>query len=37
MNKKTYFEQLCELSYSCNAMNHGYVSVGALRRKRIGK
>lgn len=39
MNKKTYFEKLCELSYSCALANHGYVAKdGTMRHTRhIGK
>lgn len=37
MNKKSYFEQLCDLSYSYNVMNCGYVSMNGLRRKHSVK
>jgi hypothetical protein len=30
MNKKTYFQQLCELNYSATLMNHGYMIKGNM-------
>lgn len=37
MNKKSYFEQLCELSYSCNMMSRGYMTGSDRRRNHLGK
>lgn len=37
MNKKSYFTQLCELSYSCNMMNRGYMAREERRRNHLGK
>lgn len=34
MNKKNYFQQLCEMSYSCNLMNHGFMPREDMRRHR---
>ncbi len=39
MDKKTYFKQLCELSYSCTLVNHGYMVREAAeeRRRHLGR